>query len=119
MKKQFRYKTDKELKTKRNDADRSLYRAKCRFVKWDLTIRMGRSPTQHEILGVVCDNPLTIIEVRERIRAFKRERLAKRRLAEQGDPINTWESLNLPFDRRNSTTEEDALLHLQMLRDNG
>lgn len=114
MMKYFRYKIDKDLEKKRIHADRSLFRAKCRFVKWDLTIRMGRAPTQEEIIGIVLDNPLTILEVRERIRAFKRERIAKRR-EQEADPINTWANLKLPLERRNSISEEAAKLHLELL----
>jgi len=73
-------------------------------------------PTQDEIMGIVLDNPLTILEVRECIRAFNRERLAKRRQEQQGDPFNTWETLALPGERRHSISEEDARLHLELLR---
>jgi len=117
MTKNFRYKIDKNLEKKRDAADRSLHFAKCRFVKWDLAIRMGRMPTKDEILGIALDNPLTILEVRECIRTFKKERFAKRRQEQQGDPINTWETLKLPGERRNSISENDARFHLELLRE--
>lgn len=117
MKKYIRYKIDKELEKKRNDADRSLFRAKCRFVKWDLCIRMGREPTKDEVLGVAMDNPLTILEVRECIRAYKRNRLARKRAEMNGDPLNNWENLRSPWQKQNTLTDADARLQLEFLKE--
>ncbi len=116
MQKKFRHKIDKDLEAKRAKADRSLFLAKCRFIKWDLFIRMGHEPTRDEIVGVAMDNPLTILEVRERIRAYKRERLARRRAEIHGESINNWENLRTPWQRQNTMSENDARLHLEFFK---